>query len=339
MHNAAFLLLLQPRLDHNLRDSEGNTPLMVAAYHQKQQVIQFLLQSAVFVENHKRFRRDSKCKSYDLYQADSGTSSAKTNSCCGNNVSGCQAGLTGCHGHPDVSALQAADSCVGGDSSWPLCCQTCTLNCSSLCGGGGGTSRLASKRPSSENLTKHLESPLRETTPPFPHETILETEEFHVEPTTAEVERYDELLTMLQLPDCDLLQPNGALPAEDDPEKTLQDNISCLFDSIKTVSRRGSIFITEIMVSHLCAVNSRDGTTVFHRLIEGGDSVTILDMLLKCDQSGINIQDLQGLSPLHVACLMKRKKTVEKLTVSLHLFANWLVILLHLASKVLHKIT
>ena len=279
---------------------------MAAAFHQKIHVIDHLLDSAVFVEDHKRYRRDSNCKkSYDLYEADSGTSSARTNSCCGNNpIGGCQAALTVCHGHPDYSGLNT-DSCVGGES-WQQPCPTCSQSCC----------RSPSKFPSSENLQKHfLDSPMRETIPSFPpHRTIPEEET--PEPTAAEVEQFDELLNMLQIRDSDLLQRNGELPAEDDPETTLQDNMLSLFDSIKTVSRRSSIYITDLMVSHICAVNSKRGVSVFHRLIEGGDNVKILDLLLRHDSSGINIQDNQGLAPIHVAFLMKRKKIVERLTVS-----------------------
>uniref|UniRef100_A0A0B6ZJK8 Uncharacterized protein n=1 Tax=Arion vulgaris TaxID=1028688 RepID=A0A0B6ZJK8_9EUPU len=39
-----------PRFDHNLRSKEGSTPLMVAAATGKLQIIQFLLESAVFQE-------------------------------------------------------------------------------------------------------------------------------------------------------------------------------------------------------------------------------------------------------------------------------------------------
>ena len=310
-----FIYFLQPEFDHNLRDQNGNTPLMVAAYHQKQHIVKFLLESAVFIAEYMRNRRDSKSKAYDLYQADSGTSSAKTNSCGGNNTAGCQAGLTGCHGHPNSQEVghcehagMNADSLMGPDS-W-LHCPTCTQTCS--------CTHSKSKFTSSENLhyKGHLDSPLKESLP-F-HETIPEGEENGPEthePTTAEVERYDELLHMLQMRESDILQPNGELPPEDDPEKTLADNMTSLFESMRSIHRRSSIFLTEIMVSHLCAINPKDGVTVYHRLIEGGDNVGILDLLLEADHSGVNMQDNHGLSPLHVACLMKRKKTVEKLTV------------------------
>ena len=43
MHNAAFLLLLQPRLDHNLRDSEGNTPLSYALENNNSECISIIL--------------------------------------------------------------------------------------------------------------------------------------------------------------------------------------------------------------------------------------------------------------------------------------------------------
>ena len=50
--------------------------------------------------------------------------------------------------------------------------------------------------------------------------------------------------------------------------------------------------------------------------MEAGDTIAIATALIDADQSCMNIQDKLGISPLHLACKLRRKKIVEKLTVS-----------------------
>ena len=310
---------------------------MLAAYHQKQHIVNFLLESAVYVEEHKRFHSRTKRASLrDAVSSDSGASSVRTTSCCGhcthsnNNVSPSlrQLNLRGSF-QAQQSLLNDLSPTTEYCSGWcagDSCCQAD----SGLWAQSPTTNRSCSKIASSDNLLRHFcpDSPARETLPSFPaHETIPEEEAQTCtrhggtcacsrEPqTTAEVERYDELLNMLQLHDAELFGRKAQLPPEDDPEKTLHENVSSLLDSMQTVSRRGSVYVTELMVSHLCATSPRDGSSVFHKAVEGGDNVALLEALLKCDESAVNAQDCHGLTPLHVACLMKRRKIVEKLTV------------------------
>ena len=49
-HNL-FCISFQPRFDHNLRDKDGDTPLMVACKYGRVEMVKFLLQSAVYA-NH-----------------------------------------------------------------------------------------------------------------------------------------------------------------------------------------------------------------------------------------------------------------------------------------------
>ena len=74
-------------------------------------------------------------------------------------------------------------------------------------------------------------------------------------------------------------------------------------------------FVSAKHVNHLCATSYSDGGTVYHRTIEGGDNITVLKALLDIDQSAINIQDNNGLSPLHLACRLGRRKIIEQLLV------------------------
>lgn len=106
------------------------------------------------------------------------------------------------------------------------------------------------------------------------------------------------------------------LPEEEEYEKTVLNNVAKLFESVATQEMRSSIFLTDILVSHLCAVNPNDGATCFHRLVQSGDHVTTLELLLKVNSTGINIQDNKGWSSLHLAVYLKRRKMVERLLVS-----------------------
>ena len=74
--------------------------------------------------------------------------------------------------------------------------------------------------------------------------------------------------------------------------------------------------IIDKSISHLCAVNWKDGRTAYHRAVESGDNVLLMEILTEADNSAVNIQDKHGLSPLHLACQLGRKKLVDKLVVS-----------------------
>ena len=78
-------------------------------------------------------------------------------------------------------------------------------------------------------------------------------------------------------------------------------------------------------VNHLCAVNLRDGSTCFHRAVECTDQkagVAILNLLLEKDKSMVNTQNIKGMTPLHVACHLEKKKIVKKLVVSFQ-YDDW----------------
>ncbi|CAH1788028.1 unnamed protein product [Owenia fusiformis] len=89
-------------------------------------------------------------------------------------------------------------------------------------------------------------------------------------------------------------------------------SISTMFDDI--TKQRAGVFTSDKMVSHVCAVNAKDGATALHRTIQSGDHYQIILLLVECDQTCVNIQDDHGLSPIHLACKLGRRKIVEKLT-------------------------
>jgi len=73
--------------------------------------------------------------------------------------------------------------------------------------------------------------------------------------------------------------------------------------------------ISDSVVSHVCAVNLFDGTTPLHHIIERGDSVNIACAVIEADRVVVNMQNDAGLTPVHLACKLGRKKILEKLLV------------------------
>ena len=78
-----------------------------------------------------------------------------------------------------------------------------------------------------------------------------------------------------------------------------------------------TINISDGIVSHVCAVNLFDGNTPLHRTIEGGDNPAIVSALLEADPAVINMQNDAGMTAVHLACKLGRKKILEKLLVGI----------------------
>ena len=71
-------------------------------------------------------------------------------------------------------------------------------------------------------------------------------------------------------------------------------------------------------MNHISAINPLDGTTCLHKTVEGGDNVVVAAGLLSMDSTVANIQDSFGLTSLHLACKLNRRKLVELLIVSVY---------------------
>ncbi|KAK3767661.1 hypothetical protein RRG08_022696 [Elysia crispata] len=67
------------------------------------------------------------------------------------------------------------------------------------------------------------------------------------------------------------------------------------------------------VISHVCAVNLRNGSTALHNAVRGGDSAQSLSLLLAADRDPLNAQDGSGETVLHTACRLNRRKCVELL--------------------------
>ncbi|KAK6166591.1 hypothetical protein SNE40_023246 [Patella caerulea] len=76
---------------------------------------------------------------------------------------------------------------------------------------------------------------------------------------------------------------------------------------------KGLQIFHDSLVSHVCAVNLFNGNNALHYTIQGGDNLPIIKNLLTADISCLNVQNDDGLSPLHLACKLGRRKSIEVL--------------------------
>ncbi|XP_033114521.1 ankyrin-2-like isoform X2 [Anneissia japonica] len=95
--------------------------------------------------------------------------------------------------------------------------------------------------------------------------------------------------------------------------RDLNDNLSEVYFGM---TQNGPSIYQGSMVNHLCARNPQDGSTCVHRSVECVDQkrgLKALEMLLDTDKLVVNIQNSAGLTPLHLACQLDRRKIVKKL--------------------------
>lgn len=76
---------------------------------------------------------------------------------------------------------------------------------------------------------------------------------------------------------------------------------------------KGLYIFHDGLISHVCAVNLHDGSTALHRVVEHADNSQMVKLLTTADPTCINLQTDSGLSPLHLACRLGRKKVLEQL--------------------------
>ncbi|CAG2239835.1 CEMIP [Mytilus edulis] len=102
--------------------------------------------------------------------------------------------------------------------------------------------------------------------------------------------------------------------AEDDSlisEMTENRKVESLLQDISRPS--GLSIYHDGFINHICAVNSMDGSTSLHTCLLKGDNFRIMELLLKIDPNDmtVNIQNISGLTPLHLACQLERRKCTE----------------------------
>ena len=75
-------------------------------------------------------------------------------------------------------------------------------------------------------------------------------------------------------------------------------------------------------MNHLYAVNKRDGCTAMHRAVECISEKRGLEnllLLIAKDSSAINLQNTQGLTPLHLAAKLEKRQIIKVLMVRMHI--------------------
>ncbi|XP_025086256.1 ankyrin-1-like isoform X4 [Pomacea canaliculata] len=217
-----------PRFDHNLRTSEGDTPLMVACSIGKLQILKFLLESAVYPQSRQE------CEHEEDSDADSGVLDP--------------------------------------------------------------TSGMTQRRDSKSALAEELH-----TSGTFGHSTEVQQNQF-----TGSGEYSGDDVS--EKKDSLEVQPAASLP---NGTAGVQQFLNALLHDFSIP--KGLYIYRDGLVSHVCAVNLFDGSTALHRAIEHGDDYQAVRQLLIADPACLNLQNSRGLSPLHLACKLGRKKVIEML--------------------------
>uniref|UniRef100_A0A0B7AJI4 Uncharacterized protein n=2 Tax=Arion vulgaris TaxID=1028688 RepID=A0A0B7AJI4_9EUPU len=205
-----------PRFDHHLRDKEGNTPLMVAAKSGNIQVIQFLLESAVYLE-----KTQSEIERENIDDADSDTDS----------------------GVLDL----AVQDCSNIEDEFEISCE---------------------KTAVSPDTDSHI--------------------------STKQNYLSSELQGCAGITDCSELHQRRLIPAATDTSRHKSQSIY-----------HGGL------VSHVCAMNLKNGQNVLHSAIHNKDAPHILALFLERDPLPLNMQDDRGETVLHLACRLGRQKSVK----------------------------
>ncbi|XP_023931037.1 ankyrin-1 isoform X1 [Lingula anatina] len=279
----------QPKFDHNLRDSNGDTPLMVAARNGKEDIVKFLLESAVYDLSQDDLERRS-TSSTDSGTVQDASSKPKMD------VSS-----------PDESEVETSTKVAATPDMTP-----------------GWSSDIEGRRPSSR--ASSIASPGWLTDTDATIKTRKVHKRFHLPsfPTMsssirklswrqpdAESQVRKRLFAQEASSDYEFIKEPD--PRKDDDGASLAGGMVGNFVA-GLQNAEGTIFREDGKVSHVLAINPRDGCTALHRAIEGGDNYSIALLLVEADLNCLNMQDHAGLAPLHLACKLVRKKTVEKLT-------------------------
>ncbi|KAL3857650.1 hypothetical protein ACJMK2_012297, partial [Sinanodonta woodiana] len=218
-----------PKFDHNLREKNGDTPLMVACRHGRLHAVRFLLESAVY----KNWMDDESCDDQSKYDDDA------------------DSGVPDMHGQGCVSPQLHPSS--------------------------SGVSEIFLK---SLEMSQDLGDPVTEGEARILHEVQPEEEEY-----------------------------GNQLQATSDLDK--QSQLHMLLHDVR--SPKGCSIYHDGIVSHVCAKNLFDGCTPLHRAVEGGDNSDLVVALVETDRVGLNMQNDAGLTAVHFACKLGRKRVLAKL--------------------------
>ncbi|KAK3598963.1 hypothetical protein CHS0354_024634 [Potamilus streckersoni] len=257
-----------PKFDHNLRDKNGDTPLMVACRQGRLHTVRFLLESAVY--KHWMDEERCSCVSCDDHSDDDADS-----------------------GVPDMHA----------DSRVP------DMHADSRVPDMHADSRVPDMHADSRVPDMHGPGSVSPQLNPFctaVSEIFLKS-----------FEKSQDLEN--QVPEGDGRVSYDIPPEEKEHGSQLQANIdldkqSQLHMLLQDVRcPKGCSIYHDGIVSHVCAKNLFDGCTPLHRAVEGGDNSDLVLALVETDRVCLNMQSDAGLTAVHLACKLGRKKVLAKL--------------------------
>ncbi|BFZ15505.1 hypothetical protein BsWGS_18544 [Bradybaena similaris] len=88
-----------------------------------------------------------------------------------------------------------------------------------------------------------------------------------------------------------------------------QRKLASLDNSVRR--HKGQPIYHDGLVSHVCALNLKDGRNALHYALYNSDAPQVLALLLQSDPTPLIMQDDRGETALHMACRLGRRKSVE----------------------------
>ncbi|XP_038049666.1 ankyrin-3-like [Patiria miniata] len=286
----------QAKFDHNLRSRSGDTPLMVACLYGKVEAVKFLLRSAIQFVGKTDMSVQRRGGQNDCF-VDSGAYDGAH---------------PGCYSSPDRS-LQTVD-----EYSAEMDTRSSVSNLSDQ----DDRSHESMKKqynthPSnlkgfSSSIDLHSKHVRRQTqftkSCGFDSESLDDSEnEAYAGTFNKHTDKSTVLYSQRAFSSSDIHSLQSA------NELSHKDQVSSRHGSLQTSSSR---LFQGTHVNHLCAINIRDGCSAMHRAVECINErrgLEILLLLMDKDSSIINIQNVQGLSALHLAAKLEKAKIVKTL--------------------------
>ncbi|XP_074651870.1 uncharacterized protein LOC141906456 isoform X2 [Tubulanus polymorphus] len=286
----------QPRFDHNLRDRWGDTPLMIACRLGRIDAVKFLLQSALY----------DLIDESDTDNEDSGADSDEGSFLASSTFSRQSTRLSAAG-----TALRSASNFryedLRNDLMTPVSTYTVTTEINQ-----NHVNRML-QTPRSRMNTEETIADLTQS-----YDSSSDYIRRRRERTASEAElpahHSSNLRRVISAEDIDSMKGNGKTFLDLHNEKS--ESSQQLDSYLQNLTLHKASIFTGHRISHVCATNTRNGRTAVHRTIEYGDNLNIFAALLSTDENCVNIQDNEGIGPIHLACKLGRKKIIERLMMS-----------------------
>ncbi|XP_071792106.1 uncharacterized protein [Asterias amurensis] len=282
----------QCKYDHNLRNHKGDTPLMIACFYGKSEVVKFLLKSAIqsTEEDHDCGMLRSVHKERTDSFVDSGAFDESNPEC--SNQKMLLDIVDEDHTDFETSVTDVSDQETGSDRTIKYTGQGPRLSANK----GFSSSVNLGGRQSAHNASfcQSYDSQALEDSYEDNHSEVFKK--------YPNYQRFSHNRKAQSTNDLKDRQTIGSLSMKDYTAD------SPIADTINPRIYQGT------SINHLHASNLHDGSTAMHRAVEcidekkGQENVLLL---LRKDPSTINLQNFKGFSPLHLAAKKDRKQIVK----------------------------